>query len=417
MLTIAGSGINDYDLNEVIQKLDLSTYDAMVMDPNYDKPKNRNLLNGFIEVKFLKYGAIKEQIIFWLKNNKKVLYIVSGNPLFYSATENLLSQLPIDMTNKTIIVVAESSKDYLLKQLHLSENSLQSVSLHGKEVKNLLLKDFLTCKMTFIVCDEKSLHSLNDLTSFIQDQLEIIIGCKLGYKEELIEVIDLKTLTQENSIEQIKEKFMPYVVLIKQKNTKSSSYTNDSDIETTKGMLTKRDKRSLTLEALELEANMLLWDIGAGSGAVAIDAYKLFKTRSILFEKDPLRCKNIEKNIKKNIIPAIKLIEGNILDYYNTYESPDRIFVGGGGLEIMQQLDKLYYKMNDSGVMVINLVGLEHLAESVSCLRGNNIDYLVRTLDISYYEKLSDNIDLSISNPKRTLYQIIVKKEKMNSKK
>ena len=70
-------------------------------------------------------------------------------------------------------------------------------------------------------------------------------------------------------------------------------------------------KRAITLNSLELQPNLLMWDIGAGSGAVSIDAYKVFKVRTILFEKNPDQCAFIKENLSAHKVAATQLIEGD----------------------------------------------------------------------------------------------------------
>ena len=182
------------------------------------------------------------------------------------------------------------------------------------------------------------------------------------------------------------------------------------DFETNAGMITKTDKRTVTLQALELKPNLLMWDIGAGSGSVSIDAYKVFKIRSILFEKNEQQCTFIKNSLKNHKVAAAQLLEGNALENYGELPKPDRIFIGGGGEEVLKKITELYEELNPDGILVANIIGLENLTQAIQTIRTSGIKPVMRTIDITNYKKISENIDLSIPEPERTLFQIILKK-------
>ncbi|MCK7484387.1 MAG: hypothetical protein MZU97_01650 [Bacillus subtilis] len=113
------------------------------------------------------------------------------------------------------------------------------------------------------------------------------------------------------------KEFMPYVILIEKKYSSPVKFTNDDDFKTNAGMITKTEKRMLTLEALQLSSNQILWDIGAGSGAVSVDAYKLFKVKTLLFEKNKEQCDFIKQNLSYHKVVGAELFEGEALEKFD----------------------------------------------------------------------------------------------------
>ncbi|OGI18687.1 MAG: precorrin-6Y C5,15-methyltransferase (decarboxylating) subunit CbiT [Candidatus Melainabacteria bacterium RIFOXYA2_FULL_32_9] len=412
MLTIAGSGINLYSLAEVIEKVQCSEFDCLITDINFDTPENKELLPANLEVNFLPFKEIRLFIKEKYLQNKKILYVVTGSPIFYSATKEILryleNEIPEFDSNRVNVLPAESSKDYILRKLNIPESEVTALSLHGRDF--LDLTKFLTTKYAFLLCDEHSLQKIADDTRFIQDDLIFYIGSKLGSDDERITKFDLYKATKEMSLEEIKQALVPYVLLIERKYDISQTFSNNEDFETNAGMLTKTDKRAITLQSLELQPNLLMWDIGAGSGSVSIDAYKIFKIRSLLFEKNEEQCAFIKRNLTNHKVAGTQLFEGNVLENYKKAPKPDRIFIGGGGEKVLNQVENLYLELKDNGLMVINVVVLENLSELLLTLRKADIDYEVRSIDISNYKKISQDIKLSIAESERTLFQVIVKK-------
>ncbi len=142
----------------------------------------------------------------------------------------------------------------------------------------------------------------------------------MGYSDEVIEEIDIR---EEIDL----DLNQPYVLLV-EKKFNSSPLSRDSEFKTERGMITKEYKRNLSLQQLDLEPNQILWDIGAGSGSCAIEAFKRYRVKTILFEKNSKRCEFIRENLKSHYVCDTKLIEGRAEEYFEKIEeNPDRVFI------------------------------------------------------------------------------------------
>lgn len=414
MFTIIGSGVNIYSLKEIGSKINWANFDCILADSNFNTVENTKLIPPQIEANFLKFNEIKQLLKKKILQDQNILYVVTGNPLFYSAAKEIFEFLNQEISgfnaNDVNIITGESSKDYLLKKLKISENDLISLSLHGRKPLTLDLSKFLHAKYTFLLCDENSLKFIAEETQFIKQDVTFYLGSKLGSDNENIKRIDLHKIAKELSWHEIKQTLMPYVILIERDYDFSSSISQDQNFLTNEGMLTKTSKRFLTIQALDLKSNMLLWDIGAGSGSVSIDSYKIFKTRSILFEKNKQQCDFIQENLAKHKVIGAKLFKGNVLDNYFTAITPDRIFIGGGGKEVLSKIIDFYNELNNTGILVANIICLEHFTMVVEILKNSDLNYKIRTISIDNYNKMTKNSKLSISEPERTLFQIIINK-------
>jgi precorrin-6Y C5,15-methyltransferase (decarboxylating) len=103
------------------------------------------------------------------------------------------------------------------------------------------------------------------------------------------------------------------------------AYEND-------GALTKRHVRASTLAMLEPSPGQLLWDIGAGSGSIAIEWLRAEPTaRAIAIEADPVRATRIGHNAERLGVPELHVMAGPAPDVLQQLsEAPDAIFIGGG---------------------------------------------------------------------------------------
>ena len=97
------------------------------------------------------------------------------------------------------------------------------------------------------------------------------------------------------------------------------------------GQITKRPVRALTLSALAPRPGEHLWDIGSGSGSVAIEwllAHPTLSATSI--EADPTRAARIRDNASRLGVDRLEVIEGRAPEAFTGLATPDAIFIGGG---------------------------------------------------------------------------------------
>jgi precorrin-6Y C5,15-methyltransferase (decarboxylating) len=232
----------------------------------------------------------------------------------------------------------------------------------------------------------------------LKDDYRVTIGYKLGYEDEVIREITL----DEDGFDLKK----PYVLLI-ERLFEYNIYSKDSDFETQRGMITKRFKRDMTLSELELKPNETLWDVGAGSGSCAIDAFKRYRVKTYLFENKPIRIEYIKKNLHKHKVIDATLVEGDAQNLFETIsEDPDKIFIGGGGVEVIKKLPYLYERLKSDGIMTINAVTLKNLSHLIEMLDSSGLKYEVISYSLTTYKG-----KLNLIEPQRELFRIKIVKE------
>jgi precorrin-6Y C5,15-methyltransferase (decarboxylating) len=125
------------------------------------------------------------------------------------------------------------------------------------------------------------------------------------------------------------------------------------------GQITKREVRALSLAALAPRRGELLWDIGAGSGSIAIEWMLADPSlNAIAIESDPERAARISRNSKRLGVPSLKLIQGVAPEALAGLEEPHAVFIGGGGSDA-GVLDAAISALRPGGRLVANAVTLE----------------------------------------------------------
>jgi precorrin-6Y C5,15-methyltransferase (decarboxylating) len=114
----------------------------------------------------------------------------------------------------------------------------------------------------------------------------------------------------------------------------------------------------------------------------------------------------IKNSLKKHKIVDVKLYEGEASELYKQEQStPERIFVGGGGVKVIAELDYLYSRLAKGGIMVANFVTLTNLTQAITVLKDASIDFDVKSVSLTTYK-----MSLLMPEPERVMHQIIVKK-------
>lgn len=128
------------------------------------------------------------------------------------------------------------------------------------------------------------------------------------------------------------------------------------------GQLTKRHIRAATLGALAPAPGELLWDVGGGSGSIAIEWMRSHVScRAVSVERDPVRAERIARNADRLGVPGLKVVTGpapSSLFELSELDVPDAVFIGGG-LTAPGLLDACWEALRPGGRLVANTVTLE----------------------------------------------------------
>jgi precorrin-6Y C5,15-methyltransferase (decarboxylating) len=131
------------------------------------------------------------------------------------------------------------------------------------------------------------------------------------------------------------------------------------------GMVTKAEVRAVALGKLALPPVGVVWDVGAGSGSVAIECARLCPGLSVFaVEQHPEDARRISINASAHAA-SVHVFEGHAPDVLVRLPEPDRVFVGGGGIAV---LDACLARLAPGGVLVATFSALDRAAAAVERL-------------------------------------------------
>ncbi len=135
------------------------------------------------------------------------------------------------------------------------------------------------------------------------------------------------------------------------------------------GQITKADVRAVTLARLAPRRGELLWDVGAGSGAVAIEWMLADPVnRAHAVERHAERSARIARNAAALGVPGLAVVEGAAPDALHGLPAPDAVFVGGGATG-PGVLDACAAALAPGGRLVVNAVTIETQAILIARFR------------------------------------------------
>jgi precorrin-6Y C5,15-methyltransferase (decarboxylating) len=286
-----------------------------------------------------------------------VAVLASGDPLFYGIGRRLLAEFPQDTIE---IYPALTSLQRACALFQISWDDAQITSLHGRShshIPGLLLAN----KKNLVLTDAN--NSPDRIASQLLEYLRLIGETSLPQEIKML-VADNIGLENEkifcgNLLEGSKLSFSSLNVLCLLVPGNSLyryrfGLTEDS-IQHSRGLITKSEVRAATLHQLQLPMDGILWDIGAGSGSLSIEAAKVNPGLTVYaIEHKAEELENIKNNIVKfrcyNIVPVF----GRAPEALAQLPDPDRVFIGGSSGSLPEIIELIDRRLASDGRLVVN---------------------------------------------------------------
>lgn len=333
-------------------------------------------------------------------NNIVILF--SGDTGFYSGAAGLYDGLLKETESGALkadikILPGISSVSYLSAKTGISYDDGLILSIHGKEVSNLL-KKIKENKKTFLLLS--GVKDINRLGSLLSEGdlkgVKVIAGYRLSYDDEKI-----MTLSPAECMGLTGDGLYTAVILNDSALKPSASHgMPDSAFIRDKVPMTKEEIREISICKLNLKTDSVLYDIGSGTGSIAIEAASLSDDIKVYaIEKKDEAVKLINANKNKSGVDNIEIIKGTAPECLGGLSVPTHAFIGGSSGNLKDILNCLK-ELNPRMRVVINAISIETVCEIKEVMNLYDIcnDELVQ-VQVSRADKIGSYNLMKAENP------------------
>lgn len=346
----------------------------------------------------------------YLAQGELIVVLVSGDPLFFGLGRLLLREF---RAHQLEFYPHLSSIQLAFSKIKVPWQDAQIISLHGRSLEQLTVALKRGVEKIALLTDTHNTPAAiarHYLALDIPSHYQFWVGENLGCAQEQINCFWAQELSQKT--------FAPLnvVVLLRQENYREvSSHSNDVPIlglpdaqflsfPDRPGLMTKREARIMILAELALRSEQIVWDIGAGTGSVAIEIARLCPQSQIYaIEKTALGISLIQQNCQRLQVQNVTAVHGSAPEALQKLPVPKRIFIGGSGGNLSQILTVCEGKIAVDGLIVLSLATLEHLQVSLDWFKTHNWHYRLLQLQISRSVPIAELTRFSPLNPVITI--------------
>lgn len=291
----------------------------------------------------------------------KVVILFSGDSGFYSGCQSLYHALQEEINTGRLqadirIMPGISSVAFLAACIGESYQDAAVYSLHGKEVQNLARRIQTEQKTFMIMSGVKDVNRLGDaLIKAGLTECEIITGYQMSYAGQRI-----RKRTPKECME-LKEEGL-YTCFVKNPNAMHKTLTHgisDGEFIRDKVPMTKEEVREVSICKLKLYQGAVVFDIGSGTGSIAIEMAGLSTDIQVYaIEQMKEAVSLIWENKKKFQLENVTVIEAKAPEGLRDLPRATHAFIGGSGGNLKEILQTLY-EMNPNMRVVINAISME----------------------------------------------------------
>jgi precorrin-6Y C5,15-methyltransferase (decarboxylating) len=166
------------------------------------------------------------------------------------------------------------------------------------------------------------------------------------------------------------------------------------------GLLTPAEVRAIALAQLDIAPSSIVWDVGAGSGSVSVEAAQLASAGTVYaIEMDPedhgLIAENAERFGVANLVPVL----GKAPEAWQSLPDPDAVFIAGSGREVTRMSEAAYDRLRKGGRLVVNLISIDNLAELRQTMSRRSADVRVWMVNIARGTEQLDRLSFDALKP------------------
>ena len=290
--------------------------------------------------------------------------LFGGDVGFYSGAKRLL---PLLAAHEVELLPGLSSLSYLAARLHTSWQDMHVMSLHASE-GDVLAAVLNHPRVFFLMGSERTPDEMaRRLCAAGLPEAQMTVGEQLGYADE--------RLVRGTAQELAGQRFAPLsVLLVENANRFTRDFVTqgipDASFIRANVPMTKQEVRAVALAKLGIAPTDLLYDIGAGTGSVAVEMALLARRGKVFaIEKNVEACALIARNRLAFGVYQLEVRQGTAPAALAALPAPDAVFIGGSGGQVEGILQAVQQK-NPAARVALTAITIETLHRALACLQA-----------------------------------------------
>ena len=315
-----------------------------------------------------------------------VCVLASGDPGFFGIVRVLAERFGADRLD---IHPAPTSVSLAFARLGLPWDDAAVISAHGRPLAEAARRAVRYPKAAVLVAPDAPPEALGrELRALGASHGRAAVCSRLGEPDERVDVLTLEELAAGSF------DAMSVVVLLGGDGVATAPTLEwgrpEQNFAARDGLVTKAEVRAVALGKLALPASGVVWDVGAGSGSVAIEIAAIApQLRVIAIERHDEDARRIEANAHAHGA-TLEVVHGEAPGALDALPDPDRVFVGGGGIAV---LDAAVVRLHPGGRVVATFAALDRAAAAYERL-GN-----LAEMSVARGRPIAGGVRLQAENP------------------
>ncbi len=320
-------------------------------------------------------------------NRKRIVVVAVGDPLFYGTARYLCEKVG---TEHFEVVPHVSSMQLAFARIKESWEDSYLSDLATRSLTEVLDKIRIADTVgLFTTTDVHPARLARELLARGIDYFTAWVCENLGGKDERITRGELSEIAEMrfDALNIVILKRKPNRPDVQRAGARLRRFGNPDDVfaqsRPKTGLITQAEVRSVALAQLDLHPGDVFWDVGAGSGSVAIEAAALVHPGpSYAIEQDPADYHLIVANAALFGVSNIRPVFGIAPEVFGGLPTPDAIFIGGNGGEVARLIEGCFTALRSGGRLVTNVGTLEMISATHAVLKrlSGSVDVLLMNL-------------------------------------
>lgn len=318
-----------------------------------------------------------------------VAVLASGDPMFFGIGRLIAEAIP---PGRLVVMPSLSSVQLAFARLGIAWDDAEFVSLHGGMRRRWRPEDLpLLCsihgKLAILTGAENTPASI---AAHLPTDARVHVLERLGYEDERVRSGRPSAMRKMRFRE-------PNILLVVSPSGGAAIGLTEDAFEHERGLITKDEVRAIVLHKLMLPRAGVMWDIGAGSGSVGIEAKRISPELDVYaIESNAKRAAQIRRNSARHA--HVSVIPEPAPAALAGLPDPDRIFVGGSGGGLEKIIPVALKRLKPGGILVMTFIALENISSAQAVLGRRRLLHEVTSISVSRSRPIAGKSYLKADN-------------------